>query len=186
MNFARIAPPLGLDFYDASWERRQSKKDAAHIISQVTGIDSDYLWYPGRIRHASAAERMSWASCRTTTRVEDMAYCLLGLFDINMPMLYGEGAKAFLRLQEEIVKRTNDLSLLAWKNQAPSVGEHGCGVLASSPSAFRCSGGFSYGVCENEFSVTNKGHQDYHTATHSHGEGPPPVLHPPSSRQQRP
>ncbi|KAJ9162327.1 hypothetical protein NKR19_g1397 [Coniochaeta hoffmannii] len=60
-----------------------------------------------------------------------------------MPMLYGEGAKAFLRLQEEIVKRTNDLSLLAWKNQAPSVGEHGCGVLASSPSAFRCSGGFS-------------------------------------------
>jgi hypothetical protein len=86
-----------------------------------------------------------------------MAYCLLGLFDINMPMLYGEGQKAFLRLQEEIVKRTNDLSLLAWKHQATNESEHGCGVLATSPAAFRSSGNLLYGSQENEFSVTNKG-----------------------------
>lgn len=54
---------------------------------------------------------MSWASGRVTTREEDIAYCLLGIFDVNMPLLYGEGGKAFMRLQEEIIKRSNDLSI---------------------------------------------------------------------------
>ena len=43
-----------------------------------------------------------------------MAYCLLGIFDINMALLYGEGKKAFLRLQEEIMKVSEDQSLFAW------------------------------------------------------------------------
>jgi hypothetical protein len=59
------------------------------------------------------AKRMCWASKRKTTRVEDIAYCLLGIFDINMPLLYGEGGKAFLRLQEEILKTLGDYSLFA-------------------------------------------------------------------------
>lgn len=50
------------------------------------------------------ARRMSWAATMVTTRVEDTAYCLLGIFDISMPMLYGQGKKAFIRLQEEIAK----------------------------------------------------------------------------------
>ncbi|PNP44219.1 hypothetical protein THARTR1_11110 [Trichoderma harzianum] len=62
----------------------------------------------------SVAQRMSWASNRTTTREEDVAYCLLGIFDVNMPLLYGEGHKAFQRLQEEIIKRSDDQSILAW------------------------------------------------------------------------
>lgn len=62
----------------------------------------------------SVAQRMSWAANRVTTRVEDMAYCLLGIFDVNMPLLYGEGPKAFQRLQEEIMKVSADQSLLAW------------------------------------------------------------------------
>jgi hypothetical protein len=56
---------------------------------------------------------MSWAVKRQTTRPEDQAYCLLGLFDVKMPLLYGEGAYAFIRLQEEILMRTDDDSLLA-------------------------------------------------------------------------
>jgi hypothetical protein len=152
-----LLAPATVDFYDAAWVRVRTKTEATDIISQITGIDPDYLWHPGQIRHASVAVRLSWASGRTTTREEDMAYCLLGLFDINMPLLYGEGQKAFIRLQEEIVKRTNDLSLLAWKKQADHKAEYGCGVLASAPSAFRDSGGFAYGMRENEFSVTNKG-----------------------------
>ncbi|KAJ5710487.1 HET-domain-containing protein [Penicillium malachiteum] len=59
------------------------------------------------------AERMSWASNRSTTRKEDEAYSLLGLFGINMPLLYGEGESAFIRLQEEILKNSDDQSLLA-------------------------------------------------------------------------
>jgi hypothetical protein len=56
---------------------------------------------------------MSWASNRETKRFEDIAYSLLGILDINMPLLYGEGVKAFQRLQEEIMKRSDDHSILA-------------------------------------------------------------------------
>jgi hypothetical protein len=62
----------------------------------------------------SIARRMSWAAKRQATRAEDIAYALLGLFKINMPMQYGEGAGAFVRLQKEIMKTTNDQSLFAW------------------------------------------------------------------------
>jgi len=57
---------------------------------------------------------MYWASKRETTRKEDEAYCLLGLFGVNMPLLYGEGSKAFFRLQQEIIKTADDQSILAW------------------------------------------------------------------------
>jgi hypothetical protein len=57
---------------------------------------------------------MTWVSRRKTTRTEDLAYCLLGIFDISMPLLYGEGDKAFFRLQEEIMKTSGDQSLFAW------------------------------------------------------------------------
>ncbi|KAK1753708.1 heterokaryon incompatibility protein-domain-containing protein [Echria macrotheca] len=66
------------------------------------------------LKSTSIAHKMSWASKRDTTRVEDIAYCLLGIFDINMPLLYGEGSKAFLRLQEQILLSSDDQSLLAW------------------------------------------------------------------------
>jgi hypothetical protein len=51
----------------------------------------------------AVARRISWAARRETTRVEDMAYCLWGIFDVNMPLWYGEGKKAFTRLQTAIV-----------------------------------------------------------------------------------
>jgi hypothetical protein len=48
---------------------------------------------------------MSWASRREVTREEDIAYYLLGLFDVNMPLIYGEGVtKAFICLQEMIIE----------------------------------------------------------------------------------
>lgn len=67
-----------------------------------------------KIHYASVAERMQWASMRNSTRIEDTAYCLLGLFDVNMPLLYGEGDKAFIRLQLEIIRKTDDESIFAW------------------------------------------------------------------------
>jgi hypothetical protein len=78
---------------------------------------------------------MSWASKRETTTVEDLAYCLMGMFGINMPLLYGEGERAFTRLQEEIVKASDDYSLFAWKSS-----EKHSGLLATSPAAFFNSG----------------------------------------------
>jgi hypothetical protein len=63
---------------------------------------------------------MSWLSSRKTSRIEDMAHCMLGIFDVNMPLLYGTGMKAFLRLQLEIIKKNDDESIFAWRmQQAP-------------------------------------------------------------------
>ncbi|KAK1973549.1 hypothetical protein LZ30DRAFT_538061, partial [Colletotrichum cereale] len=55
------------------------------------------------------------AANRYTTRAEDKAYCLMGIFDVNMPLIYGEGKKSFLRLQQEILKaHSDDQTLFAW------------------------------------------------------------------------
>ncbi|KAH6894580.1 heterokaryon incompatibility protein-domain-containing protein [Thelonectria olida] len=78
----------------------------------------------------SVAQRMSWASRRETTREEDIAYCLFGLFDVNLPLLYGEGENAFARLQEEIIRRNDDQSILAFSQQR----RHN--ILASGPNCF--------------------------------------------------
>ncbi len=81
----------------------------------------------------STAQKLSWAAHRVTTRVEDIAYSVLGLFEVNMSLLYGEGEKAFSRLQEEIIKRQSDHSIFAWR--APTIpGLQGGGLLATSPA----------------------------------------------------
>ena len=74
------------------------------------------------LSNASIAMRMSWAAGRPTTKKEDMANCLLGLFDVIMPLLYGEGDKAFMRLQNEIIKKSPDESIFAWTSEAGSGG----------------------------------------------------------------
>jgi hypothetical protein len=62
---------------------------------------------------ASVAPKMSWAAKRRTSRPEDTAYCLMGLFGATMPVLYREGNNAFLRLQLEIIGMSDDESIFA-------------------------------------------------------------------------
>ncbi|KAL5089129.1 hypothetical protein Trisim1_005982 [Trichoderma cf. simile WF8] len=107
-------PPEKLIFYSSQWTRLGSKTDFVDIVSSITRINKQYLQGQD-LRHASVAQKMSWAALRQTSRLEDVAYCLLGLFDINMPMIYGEGQRAFIRLQEAIMTSTpDDHSLFAW------------------------------------------------------------------------
>ncbi|KAK8060677.1 hypothetical protein PG996_010607 [Apiospora saccharicola] len=80
--------------------------------------------------------RMSWAANRRTTRGEDIAYCLMGLFGVNMPLLYGEGSKAFLRLQEEILRIIDDDTIFAWSEPFWSRFEGIRGIFALSPAFF--------------------------------------------------
>lgn len=103
-----LIAPNELHFYDATWNYFGQKAGLAKDISSITGIDVKILDRPDQVRTMSIAQRMSWASDRKTTRVEDIAYCLMGIFDVNMPLLYGEGQKAFSRLQEEIMRRSSD------------------------------------------------------------------------------
>ncbi|KAI1121840.1 heterokaryon incompatibility protein-domain-containing protein [Nemania abortiva] len=101
-------------FFTRDWELLLTKKDWIPHLSMLLGIGRDVLTTCDP-NLASVAQRMSWASRRHTTRAEDMAYCLLGIFDVSMPLLYGEGGeRAFVRLQEEIMKSSDDHSLFAW------------------------------------------------------------------------
>jgi hypothetical protein len=113
-----LIAPKEVIFYTRRWKRIGTKKDLCTLLHEITSIYEEIL-QGGDVESASVAERMAWAGTRTTTRVEDMAYSLLGIFDVNMPLLYGEGRKAFTRLQEEILRTSNDQSLFAWSVGSP-------------------------------------------------------------------
>ena len=108
-----LIAPRSLTFYSSDWHELGTKATLHDSLSKRTGIDVEILRGKKRLESTSVARRMSWACNRQTTRTEDEAYCLMGLFDVNMPMLYGEGSNAFLRLQEEIMKHSDDESIFA-------------------------------------------------------------------------
>ena len=113
-----LVAPQTVHFLSSSWEYLGSKSDLAETLKSITHIPASVLQLKQRPADMSVAQRMSWAAWRKTTRLEDEAYCLLGLFDVSMPTLYGEGRKAFRRLQEEIMKQTHDTTLFAWGRSA--------------------------------------------------------------------
>ncbi|KAF8860085.1 HET-domain-containing protein [Acephala macrosclerotiorum] len=108
-----LLAPKTIIFYSKTWVNLGTKHGLCSMLSNITGIESETL-KSEPLNRVSIARRMSWAAKRTTTRTEDLAYCLLGIFDVNMPLLYGEGEKAFFRLQEEIIKSSSDQSIFAW------------------------------------------------------------------------
>jgi len=106
--------PENVVFYSEDWQSLGTKSQLSQLLSSITLIEEEYLLGKD-LQLASVAKRMSWASRRNTTRIEDVSYSLLGIFDVNMPLIYGEGKKAFRRLQEEILKSTPyDHTLFAW------------------------------------------------------------------------
>ncbi|KAL1938511.1 hypothetical protein VTO73DRAFT_11534 [Trametes versicolor] len=108
-----IAPEVVV-FLSRDWKVLGDKVHLAPLLEQITNVPKAVLHHQIELSTVSVAQRMSWAAHRKTTRLEDEAYCLLGIFSINMPTLYGEGRAAFRRLQEEIMQTSTDLSLLAW------------------------------------------------------------------------
>ncbi|KAF1810757.1 HET-domain-containing protein, partial [Eremomyces bilateralis CBS 781.70] len=128
-----LIAPERMGFYNADWNYIGEKESFADQISTITGIPKTILVDAYSLWSTSIACRMSWAAKRKTTRVEDMAYYLVGLFGVNMPLLYGEGEKAFLRLQEEIIKISDDQSILAWDLDT---NPYRVSVLAQTPFDF--------------------------------------------------
>jgi hypothetical protein len=131
--------PAYVSFYSASWTHLGSKTDEAlrDPILRASGItksQADVLAV-FKADDWTVAERMSWASKRMTTRKEDRAYSLLGLFGVHIPLLYGEGDRAFIRLQQEIMRISDDHSLFAWTDEE-LLKEAPCGLLARSPAQF--------------------------------------------------
>lgn len=167
-----LLAPKDVVFYNRDWKKLGTKSRYARWISRITNIDMEALEESSqsiseRLESFSIAKRMSWASRRTTTCEEDIAYCLLGIFNINMPLLYGERERAFGRLQQEIMKSRCDDSILAWGldietrfQQLPDVEDFPSHspILASSPEDFKDCGSL---VCASEpghsFNMANLG-----------------------------
>ena len=198
-----IAPPV-VAFYNREWNlightcrpdfatgcasgclyRSENHADRAILqraIAKITNVPESVFAGTLDVHDVSVAARMSWASERQTTRVEDLAYCLLGLFNVNMTMLYGEGPRAFVRLQEEIIRTSDDESVFAWGFNNPLIGqelEEKLTLLESSPSDFRGCGQVAAIYQDHplmkanlmHYSLTNKG---------LHIERPMVVLPPP-------
>ncbi|KAF2168773.1 hypothetical protein M409DRAFT_20790 [Zasmidium cellare ATCC 36951] len=152
--------PVEVYICDSQWRCIGTRTSLSDALSLVSGVPAEFLRDNGRqrVHWTSMAKRMSWASRRKTTRPEDEAYCLFGLFGVNLPLLYGEGTYAFIRLQEEIIRRFDDESILAWKS-TPYV-SYATGFLASSPARFELCGGIDQAHPDRKrqtFRVTNRG-----------------------------
>ncbi|KAI7285083.1 hypothetical protein KC345_g1912 [Hortaea werneckii] len=131
-----LIAPREVQFFGVDWNRLGSSHHLVETIAARTLIDADLLRGRRELKRYSIAQRMSWAADRVTSRIEDRAYSLLGLFDVNIPLLYGEREKAFMRLQEEIIRRSNDQSIFAWGYKM-AVDENPGALLARSPNDFR-------------------------------------------------
>ncbi|KAI4097970.1 MAG: hypothetical protein LQ339_006631 [Xanthoria mediterranea] len=165
-------------------ERRQLAEELWHR----THVAKAFLVANLSVEKASISERMSWMAGRKTSVPEDTAYCLLGIFGVNMPLLYGEGKeRAFLRLQEEIMRYSDDHSLFLWKTEEqhptgttnPNT-PYSTGLLASSPDCFRSTGNYSrYNHPDDNrpYQMTNKGIAiDLHMLDRSSYDAYPPEI----------
>ncbi|KAI5996970.1 hypothetical protein EDD15DRAFT_385717 [Pisolithus albus] len=126
-----LAPPT-LVFYMQDWsvalnsDAVNHKTDPAMLeeVQKATGIAVRHLKHfcPGM---DDARSRLYWASCRRTTRPEDVAYSLFGIFKVHLPVLYGESAdNALGRLLVEVISQSGDISVLDWVGEASSF--HSC------------------------------------------------------------
>ena len=104
-----LVAPVSVEFFSAEGERLGNKYSLVQELHSVTGISVEALQGSHPLDQLTVDERMSWVGQRKTKREEDAAYSLLGIFDVHMPLIYGEGRrKAFARLQREIDRASSD------------------------------------------------------------------------------
>jgi hypothetical protein len=148
-------------FYSRNWKAIANKglNNIISLISEETGIQLEAI-HDFKSERWSIAQKMSWAARRQTTRMEDRAYSLLGIFNVNMPLIYGEGESAFRRLQEEILKYSTDQTIFCWRSKNAKYATWR-GLLAKNPSEFADSGNILEEKRVNAlpFQLTNKGIQ---------------------------
>jgi hypothetical protein len=106
-----LLAPASVDFFSKEGALLGNKRTLQDTIHEITGLPIKAL-LGGDLLRFNIAERFSWAQKRQTTREEDGAYCLFGIFGVHLPLIYGEGRKnALARLEEQIEKSPNDVSL---------------------------------------------------------------------------
>ena len=99
-----LLAPASDEFFSREGIRLGNEESLARLVCNATGIPVK-AFQGSPLLDYSETERMAWAEGRETKEGEDKAYSLLGIFDVQMPLIYGEGRKsAFRRLREEIAK----------------------------------------------------------------------------------
>ncbi|KAF5341378.1 hypothetical protein D9758_012261 [Tetrapyrgos nigripes] len=180
-----LIAPSRVVFFDKDWKEIGTRSSLRDLITEITGIPAPVLL--GRdSKSCSVAQRMSWVARRQTTRAEDIAYCLMGIFGVNMPPLYGEGGtRAFIRLQEEIIRYDDDPTIFAWKSDTSTAKKHvERGMLAWYPLEFADSGGIiahPFKEAPASHRMTNSGLEvtvgwDHHITSDDSYGGPEPNL----------
>lgn len=157
-----LIAPTKVIFYNGLWQELGRRDTLLRTLWHITKIDPSVLMDRKKLSGVVVARKMSWAAHRATTRLEDRAYSLLDIFGVNMPLLYGEGEKAFIRLQEEIIKTSTDHSIFAWSslNPRPHDDDQVDLLFAKSPRDFshcRKMVRWTPGHLDDEFHLTNRG-----------------------------
>ena len=155
-----LLAPKDITFFDRDWNELGTKISRSSDIERATRISRGHIV---DFKTASVATRMSWQAGRKTTRTEDLAYSLFGIFDIAMDLRYGERDKAFLRLQQEIINsHPRDESILAWESDEIGDNEPS-GVLAPRPDCFKRSTNLTIASPDRKYTprtvyhISNKG-----------------------------
>lgn len=142
-----LLAPYTVEFYSADWKPIGTKFCRSKQVASITGIEvtvleSDWVTTEDKL---CAAQKLSWAAHRHVSKVEDKSYCLFGLFNVNLPLLYGEGeVKAFRRLQQSIFEESADHSLFLFTRSRSRTNTP---MLADSIQRF-CTNN-TCGVCKN-------------------------------------
>ncbi|KAI0369028.1 HET-domain-containing protein, partial [Pilatotrama ljubarskyi] len=115
-----IAPHADMVFLAKDWTVIGGRDELVTLLEEITTVRREVLSNTagGRLKAieaTSVAQRMAWAATRETTRPEDRAYALMGIFRVNMPIIYGEtGKRASRRLQLEIIRQSPDQTIFAY------------------------------------------------------------------------
>ncbi|CAI0647259.1 unnamed protein product [Colletotrichum noveboracense] len=151
-----LLAPRNLIFFDRNWIDIGSRALRRDIIQETTKIPPEILLINTNTDY-SVAQIISWATGRETSRPEDRAYSLLGLLRITMALDYTEGGeKAFVRLQQEIIKRSTDHSIFSWTAKLEEPGKLR-DAFAKSPDEFASCADVEPNTTSREFALTNNG-----------------------------
>jgi len=156
-----LLAPRNVVFFAPDWRPFGTRNGLSQMIAHISEIPAETLHFENQsttsqsanrmrqranyIRGYSTATKLSWAAKRRTKRIEDQAYSLLGLFNIQMPLLYGEGRTAFERLQKQLLEENGDPTLLLWQDRPDFVpddgnysydGDRPTSLFAESPANF--------------------------------------------------
>lgn len=141
-----LLAPANMQFFARDWSLIGTKQQLAPLIAKITDIDVGYLTGEKDFREACIAAKLSWMANRRTTEEEDRAYSMLGIFDIPMEVIYGEGKRAFTRLQKHLLETCADESIFAWRTPSAGLpnprgprivlGRDEWGLIAPSPECF--------------------------------------------------